>query len=739
MQRRSLIFTVILCSVLILTPLYNITEVTAIGGRHGGLSNVDAILNSNFTIWTFGGHASAENVQNIHALAEVGIKVMHIEGWWSDIVSNPIDIYYNDTFKVFAKESINSSLYGILPSYEGGPAQFAHPIDPNDIWAITLGDEEPAWLRYSDVYTTISPEIAKYNDTYYSETGHSLKPIYEMNTTESWTFIEWLNEKTVWVYNYMHDYVKSQVPHALVFQYMMMPPIWGKADSLCAPYELKADGHAMDCFYARDNPWLMHEGVRLYKTSLPDKPLHWDIWGTIWDFLNEAGDGYYFKEGSYEQIRQETWISYVSGVDVLGYFTWAPQNNDSYTWHWGHERTDIMGLRLWRYVDNLAGQLANLPVMKPEPEVLVVGCGVSPAVFRAGLFTEYDMVNQRCFVTTDIDLSQYSLILVTDDWYLNDAVIKLNEYVVNGGNLAFLGGISDIDGPEASVGFSLEDGMTESFHSGQVSVNITEPNLLGLQLEYEAPFHQTYALPVENLTLDHHQIGNFSFYDEFGNPAHFEDSPLLLYHNSSQIESGWILYFGALHSSTIPGSTWKTYDSDNEVDLWYLFREVTRAFGRFLNITNSISTVDTEDTLITQALVEDTTLMAGIINFQNVYREIPYVLDLSPFDLPDGNYWVHSLDEDTPLGQFESDNQVLNLTLDVVANGTRLLLISEEQPIPDYYVDIFPHIPSIEDVKTTTDISILDIYGPYILVAGVTIAVATILILKQRKRPLYSS
>ena len=126
-------------------------------------------------------------------------------------MTNPLDMYYNETIRGFAKESINFSLYGILPSYEGGPQQIASPIDHNDIWAIGLGDEEPAWVRYSDVYATVSPEIAKYNDTYNSDTGYYLKPVYWMNVTEAWTFSEWLNERSVWVYNYMYDYVKSQV------------------------------------------------------------------------------------------------------------------------------------------------------------------------------------------------------------------------------------------------------------------------------------------------------------------------------------------------------------------------------------------------------------------------------------------------------------------------------------------------------------------------------------------------
>ncbi len=234
-------------------------------------------------------------------------------------------------------------------------------FDAEMIWGITLGDEEPAWRRYANIGNELSPDVKKYNETYYLETGYEMKPFDETNRTEFWVFLEWLNEKSVWAYNYMYDYVKKLVPHAVVFQYMIMPPAWGFGEDYGAAYELKGEGFAMDCYYATNQPMLLYETVRSYRTAMPDKLFHFDIWGTIWDFLNEAGDGLYCKEGSYEQIRQETWISYLASVDALGYFDWAPENNDSYVWKVTHDRTDIMGKRNWRYIDNFAGQLQLLP------------------------------------------------------------------------------------------------------------------------------------------------------------------------------------------------------------------------------------------------------------------------------------------------------------------------------------------------------------------------------------------
>lgn len=706
----------------------------AIGGRHGGLSIVDVILNSNFTIWTFGGHAAESDVQNIHELAGAGLKVVHIEGWWSEFVSNPLDFYYNETIRSWAKESINYSLYGILPSYEGGPLQVASPINPDDIWGITLGDEEPAWTRYSDFHESVSPSIAKYNETYQTETGYYMRPLYEMNGTERFAFIEWLRDKSNWVYDYMYDYVKSQVPHAVVFQFMIMPPAWGLPEETCAAYEIKADGHAMDCYYAVQFPWLLYETVRRYKTSMPEKEFHFDIWGTIWDFVNEAGDGLYYHEGSWEQIRRETWLSYLSGVDVLGYFSWAPQNNDSYQWRWAHERTDDFGRRLWRYIDNFAGQLKHLPILKPCPEVLVIGEGYQTDramtnVADLGLFTEYDLVNQRCFAETELDISGYSLVLLTDGWYYNSTAEKLNDYVENGGSLIFLGGVRPAQGPSGETErFPFEGDASESAFSGHLRINITLPNPLDLELSYEGLFHSGLLMNDSVLTTNHQSIPGFYQVLENGTPIQMEDHHLVLYHNISTPESGWVLYFGTAHSSSDDEATWGTYAENPQDDLWHLYQEVLRAFAKKLNTTNSISTPDTMNALITQGVVANDTIMAGIHNFENQDRSIPYTLDLTQFGFPDGDYWIHSLDENRALGQFESSDSILSLNVSLAANGTRLLLISETQQTPDYWIDIFPSIPHIEPPKDERGFIIV----ASVLMAGSVVTVVVALVLWRR-------
>ena len=713
---------VVLTLLLLIVPTISVSNVRAIETRHGGgFGIVDTILNSNIRYWTFNGQGTPQDNLDMQTLYEAGVKTILIVHWWGEWwgvnITNPIDVYYNLTVQSYLNDAIDFNLDAFNPDF---------------VWGVTLSDEQY-------ISAQLSPEIVKYNDTYHAETGYWMKPYGERNTTESFAYNEWLNERSVWVYNYIASYIRSWAPNAKIVQYILMPPTWGLSDKTSAPYEIDGDVFAVDCFYSNEVPLLLYESVRRYKTSLPGKTLHFDIWGTIWDFINEAGDGLHYKEGSYEQIRRETWLSYLSGVDVLGWFDWAPQYNDSFNWAWGHQREDEMGKKIWMYIDNLAGQLSNLPTIEPRPEVLVVGDGHQTGVAmlnvaELGLFTEYNLVNQRCFATSDVDMSHYSVVLLADGWYYDETVDKLNNFVSNGGNLVFFGGINSTENPLPRTSrFNIESGCREESFSGHVLVNITGPNILELEIQdYDAPSHGTRLLNISTGATGYTTIEGF-YSVEDTTLTEIENSPLTLYHNESEPDSGCVLYVGAEWSyrdAEAPSSDKKPY-------LWYLYKEFIRAFTDFLNITNSISSNETENMLITQGIVGEGLLLAGISDLNNTIRSFNYTLDLSQFGFPDGNYWVHSLDSDTSLGQFPSENNIIEIHIDVVANGTRLLLISETKPNPGYSIDIFPEIPEYVPVTPTPTPTIpYPDFLIYVIATGVVLVggISVIAIIAWRRR-----
>lgn len=648
-----------------------------------------------------------EDVKNLHQLADHGIKIMYVLQWWQEpgiAYHNALDIFYNDSFRADVERVIDYNFEGIPPDFYHGEHAWSG-LNPEKIWAVILSDEEPTWsYHWSDFYS-ISDDLAKYSDIYYTETGFQLKSIPDMNETEQVVLNEWLNGKTVWVFNHLYDYVKSKWPHLLVFQFMAMAPLWYPND-ICAPYELKADGYIMDYYFieeGEDIPWGLYETIRRYKATIPDKKLRIDLWGT------QPWGGF---AGGFEHIRRNAWVAYLGGADIIGWFTWHPEEGcNSY-------RTDPLGKRLYMYTNRLNRELAKLPVLKLEPQVLAVGGEFhlnAPSYFADApeleLFSEYDAVNQRFFAKNEMDLSKYRLIVVAEGKYYDETVRKLNEYVATGGNVMFLGGTSgdtNIYGNATrKTRFLIEEDAVESLTGGHVQINISQPNRLELELDYEGYFHQTLGLQLEQLNKNYYPIGDFILIEEDGTPRKIEDNPLVLYHhNTSNPNSGWILYWGAMHSSRIPGVTWETYGESQEVEKYqairFLNQEVARAFANFLNLSSSISTRDNENILMTQAKLEDDTVLAGISNFNPERRSITYSLDLNHFDLPAGEYWVHSLDENAPVGRFESNASRLELAVEVPANGTRLFLISQEKPDPLYSVEIFPKIPSAEDLPSAS-------------------------------------
>ncbi|MFX1312595.1 MAG: hypothetical protein ACFFHD_08295 [Promethearchaeota archaeon] len=650
--------------------------------------------NSTILTWGWGpGEVTEEILEAWAELDDMGIKI-HYPVHFRIEYYTQLDFFYNITVRLEHEDVIDYHFDVFTPTF---PAE--------KLWAISLGDEEYGFYGLDEMYQNVPEHIGKYNNTYEIETGYYLKPINNMNQTENLVFIEWMNEKSVWMFNYLYDHIKARLPNLVIFQTIFMPPAWGLRDEFTAAYEIKTDAWFVDCYYAAEYPWLLYETNRRYKSSMPDKDFCSVLWGTIWDFINKAGDNETYLDGSFEQIRREAWISYLSGADIISWFDWGPQDPYGWDWRMGFQRTDQLGRQIFKYRGLLNQELAKLPVLRSKPQVLFIGSGFStelpmPNYAQAGLFSEYDAVNQRCFAKTNLNLSQYKLIIMHEDRYYEETVSKLNEYVESGGHLIFLGGtglLNNIYGNATRINlFPIERKTTQSYYIGdidfKIKINATTPNLLNLDLDYDEHYHDAVGLQNESFTDDYHFIGDLCIIDN-ETVLSIDAEPLFLYNNKSIPNSGWILYYGAKRLSSNPAD----YYQDDEIDLYFFYREVLRAFSNFLNITGSITTENNEDLLITQGKLEDGSILAGISNFYNENRSVNYSLDLNRFNLPDGNYWVHSLDTNASLGQFSSNNSILTFSLDIVANGTRLLLISQEKPNPGYSIEIFPEIPITEE------------------------------------------
>jgi len=108
------------------------------------------------------------------------------------------------------------------------------------------------------------------------------------------------------------------------------------------------------------------------------------------------------------------------------------------------ERNDTLGKRLFAYTNRLNKELVKLPPFEPRPQVLVIRDQMMSfqvgLCCDLGLFTEWDVVNQRTLAKNEMDLSRYKLIVASEDFYLDEVVERLNDYVKSGGNVVLLGG-----------------------------------------------------------------------------------------------------------------------------------------------------------------------------------------------------------------------------------------------------------------------------------------------------------
>ena len=610
--------------------------------------------------------------ERVHWLADQGIKINYRLWWWNlfappEEQHNALDIYYDESYRQEVQRIIDNHFKN---------------INPENLWALTLSEEEPAnayhWALDAD---PLPQDIAKYGDTYYEETGFELKPTNQMNGTEPEVFFEWLNSKNVWVFNYIYDYVKSKWPHLIIFQSVSARPMdW----AYCEPYELNADGF-MTGMYS-ENPWDIYHIVRHYKTMFLDKPVHVTLLGSQVEGESDVD--------VFERIREHAWIAYLAGADGIGWFMRHESPPGVNYGEWGWYRSDDLGQRLYLYINELNRELMKLPVIKPQPQVLVIG---HYDFAELGLFTEYDTVSQRYLAKTDFDLSPYRLIVITAPQFYEETVLKLNDFVRAGGNVVFLGGTGYGYGNMLDTGtrenqFLLEDGAPISFLAGHVEIDITEPNLLSISLQYEDWFHYSLTLHPEALGETYHPIGDFWWIDEYGTRSKAEDYPLLLHHEGTEPTNGWMLYWGLQTSSRSPETTWSNYD---EVDLRFLHREICRAFAvNLLGLEDSITTEEKEGLLIAESKLGSGDVFVGIQNTSTQARAFTYSLDLERFGLPQGKYWVHSIDEDLTLGGFESEVTHLRFDMSLDEKVVKMLVISSSELKPPYFVETAPPIPS---------------------------------------------
>jgi len=687
-----------LLSIILISLSWSLPRIGAVETFYGGgLDNPDTwerLIYLNTTIFVSSGdfqHYPYE-AEHIMGLADQGVNVNFRVDWWNRLWNGEVawntsvvDLFYNSTLMGLLEAELDW-IFGFL--------------DMDKIWAVTLSEEGPGASYW---YFRTPKQLRKYNETFHSETGYWLRDWRNMNKTEEIILEEWLTQKNTWVFNYLYDYVKVQWPHLQVFQFIFLfpgaPPVWVGGADLSG---LKADAHMGDLYFydVYDNPFWLYEFIRQFKTSYPELDYHIWLWGE--EPWTEGG-----LSGGFDHALRNAWIAYLAGADGIGWFNWHYEHG----WIWNRE--DPLGKRLIAYTNRLNEELEKLPVMKLEPQVLVIRDNMNYQLglcSEFGVFSEWDAISQRALIAEDLDLSEYRLVVVSEEAYLSEVVERLNEYVRGGGNLLLLGGFSweqlNFYYNGSRTEFLNEKGVNQEHIWGDIYFNISEPNPLNLTLQYNHIKSSVLGIPGDQLTENHHPIGEFHYLEEGGDVV-TEICPLVLYHNASNPGEGSILYWG-IPSGPGPTQGEPEVKYKDVVEAFlpdrnytrYLYRVVTRAFaGNYLRLNGSLAEEGLENMIVTQAEIDEGVILAGLMNFYQESVNITYRLDLSRFDLEPDAYWVHSLDDGMTLGWFESDGSILEIPLEINPQGTRLLLVSGVELKPSYSVDVSPNVPTEEEVE----------------------------------------
>ena len=574
--------------------------------------------------------------EDVEWLADHGIDILYQIWFWHEHDYNILDIFYNyESCQDTVKASIDFHF---------------NWLDPNKIWAVKLGDEEPVSGGYNWGLSEdpLPEDIAKYDNIYYQETGDHLKPIQYMNHSEHQRFFEWANEKDTWVLNWVYDYVKTKWPHLDVFQNVFARPMDG---AYAEPYFLSADAFTFSHYTSEmDGFWDVYNTARYYKTIFPNTPFHMGLWGISHIPDMEPIDRVIFKKMA--------WASYLGGADGIGWF-----QEDSLKFNYW-QTTQEWAIEDFEYLNAINKELMKMTDFTPQPNVLVIGLGPSGA-YRIGLFKEYDTVSKDFLAMRNFDLTRYDLIFVFGEVHYNEVVTKLNDYVSAGGNLVLVTTLLP-QYPQPEYGrrdakFLFEEHGYRTYDlGGLVTIEVDKPNMLDLEFSYVDTSFQSAAFKVTQNSDYFYPIGKYYLDGQ----EYTDGYPSFLYQEHP--DHGWILYDGYVR-----------YENTHEqaMLIWNTF---FRAFAlNLLNKPECISTEEQKGTLITPAKIGENKLLVGMVN-NVVAKTFSCTLSLDRFGLPDGHYYVYLWENMQLYGEFTSSQGELSFPVNLLADDVKLFVVSKQ-------------------------------------------------------------
>ncbi|MFW9996902.1 MAG: hypothetical protein ACFFD4_32975, partial [Candidatus Odinarchaeota archaeon] len=567
---------------------------------------------------------------------------------------SPLDLYYNETYRI---QVIEDAL-----------AEFDAIIWKDLIAQVVLGDEVPTTLYNWNMLNAIT----SYNDTFHAETGVWIRSKYD-NSREKYIFENWIANRTVSGMNYVYDAFKAAYPE-IQFGWGTMPTYYYE------PKDLKGD-FISGGYYSGDFRYY-YSLIRHAKLAKPSVPVESAIMGN-----HEKNNPLSVPFNLQEQFF---WTTYFAGGDAL---YWFDMGNNANWDNIGSEET----FEYYRFHSEL-NRLANtLPVLEVNPLVLEVdtfrGADIGPS---AG-FREWDSTSQLRASQTDFSFDQYDIIVVEEQFEAIDSFYnKLSSHVEKGGNVVIKGRnvLSELlnvtDEPRTAYLPLENDSSISSILAYDRQLFTLDDNFLGAVIP---PIHEVSERKSINFTTsaDWTVIRTGMPEEDLGY------YPLVLYHNTSDPDSGYILYFGFVSDTSV---------EDNPVDKLYASLMYQFA-GEFLGLDDLVPPKNHPEWIITTGLDDLDHTVIGVIP-DDTGGEICLKVNATRRQLPlENTYFYEGFAESMWLG--EIDQQLSGFYATVPAHEPRRWVLTAPETEHDVHVHvIYPETEPIIAEPFPLSISVLE-------------------------------
>ena len=500
---------------------------------------------------------------------------------------NPFEICYNSTYRT---QIINEGLATLnsIPYI-------------NAISTISLGDEAPAtlfnWKGFPSGFS--DPMYSVYNVSMHAETGVWMRTNYDQNATENWIYQNWLDNKTMWAMNAIYDGIKQVYPNKQVgwntMKWAGLEPTLLKGDFIAGGYYT----NDVKNFYGQ---------IRFAKLLGPNKSINSIIQGD-----NSVPLGI-----PDSQQQQFFWTSYFAGgteVQIV-----AGGNNQIY-----NSIGNTNDLNQYEFHSALYKIANTLPVLNPKPLVLSINALRGDSIGTVPAFREFDATTQFQAELPAFSLNQYKIIVLQDQFQLTDQLTsKLTNYINSGGNLILKGWLQSVVNPNNASGQLKSSFLPLEIGSSLKTLERTDTEIINFK-------SSLFNSIIPNIVVANRMSLNFTNSPDWTPiPTGLPEEalgyyPIALYHNVTNPNSGYILYYG--------------FDMGSDENGYIpIIRDYVQ---NYLHLNDLIAPADNPDILVSTSLDNYNRTIIGIIPGSTSSNDLISV-NVTEINLPQENLWDYN-------------------------------------------------------------------------------------------------